>query len=109
MSKFVYHVMFDNGNAVTFDSTADVDLHKICMTQYGSGSLAFDDMFINLQHVVYISKEKKVENISVKKGCSTCKYGGNRIPEEPCYSCIHGLCDENPNRTEKWEGKDNEK
>lgn len=35
--------------------------------------------------------------------CQTCKYETNLIPAEPCFSCIHGLCDENPNRTEKWE------
>ena len=105
MAKNVYQIMFDNGNAVTFDSTVDVDLHKIGMTQYGAGSLAFDDMFINLQHVIYISKEKKVENENISKCCSTCKYEMNPIPAEPCYSCVHNCCDDNPNRTEKWEAK----
>lgn len=61
MSKNVYHVMFDNGNAVTFDSDIDMNFHKIGVSQYGAGSLAFDDTFINLQHVVYISKEVKDE------------------------------------------------
>lgn len=59
MSKIVYHVMFDNGNAYTFDSTVDVDFHKIGVSQYGAGSLAFDDIFINLQHVIFINKEVK--------------------------------------------------
>ena len=106
MNKFIYRIMFDNGNAVTFESTVDIDFHKIGVSQYGAGSLAFDDTFINLQHVVFIDKEEHVENTSVIKGCATCKYEGNRIPEEPCYSCIHGLCDENTNRTEKWEAKE---
>lgn len=51
--------------------------------------------------------EEKVENNSMEKGCATCKYETTPIPAEPCFSCIHGLCDENTNRTEKWEGKDN--
>lgn len=105
MSKIVYRIMFDNGNAVTFESTVDMDFHKIGVSQYGAGSLAFDDTFINLQHVVFIDKEEQIENTPVTKGCATCKYEGNPIPAEPCYSCIHGLCDENTNRTEKWEAK----
>jgi len=59
MSKIVYHVMFDNGNTVTFDSDVDINFHKIGVSQYGAGSLAFDDTLINLQHVVYINKEAK--------------------------------------------------
>lgn len=59
MSKIVYHVMFDNGNTVTFDSDVDINFHKIGVSQYGAGSLAFDDALINLQHVVYINKEEK--------------------------------------------------
>lgn len=59
MSKTVYRIMFDNGNAVTFDSDIDMDFHKIGISQYGAGSLAFDDTFINLQHVVYICKNVK--------------------------------------------------
>ena len=50
---------FDGINSVIFDSTVDIDLHKIGVTQYGAGSLAFDDMFINLQHVVSIDKKIK--------------------------------------------------
>lgn len=61
MSKFTYRVMFDNGNAVTFESTVDVDFHKIGVSEYGAGSMAFDDIFINLQHVVFIDKEVKNE------------------------------------------------
>lgn len=61
MAKIIYRVMFDNGNAVTFDSTVDVDFHKIGVSQYGAGLLAFDDTFINLQHVVFIDKEVKNE------------------------------------------------
>lgn len=106
MSKFVYRAMFDNGNSVTFESTVDMDLHKIGVSQYGAGSLAFDDIFINLQHVVFIDKEEKVESTSVEKCCSTCKYETNPIPAEPCFSCVHGLCNENTNRTEKWEAKE---
>ena len=59
MSKIVYRIMFDNGNAITFDSDVDMNFHKIGVSQYGAGSLAFDDTFINLQHVIYISKEAK--------------------------------------------------
>lgn len=59
MSKIVYHVMFDNGNAYTFDSDVDVDFHKIGVSAYGAGSLTFNDTFINLQHVVFINKEEK--------------------------------------------------
>lgn len=106
MAKIIYRAMFDNGNTVTFESTVDVDFHKISVSQYGAGSMAFDDIFINLQHVVFIDKEKEVENTPEIKGCSTCKYETNPIPAEPCFSCIHGLCDETPNRTEKWEAKD---
>ena len=61
MSKIIYHVMFDNGNAVTFDSNIDVNFHKIGVSESGAGSLAFDDTFINLQHVVFINKENKDE------------------------------------------------
>lgn len=59
MNKLTYRVMFDNGNTVTFESTVDVDFHKIGVSEYGAGSMAFDDMFINLQHVIYINKEVK--------------------------------------------------
>lgn len=106
MNKLTYRVMFDNGNTVTFESTVNVDFHSIGVSQYGAGSMAFDDIFINLQHVIFVDKEEKVENTSMEKGCATCKYETNPIPEEPCFSCIHGLCDENPNRTEKWEVKE---
>ena len=61
MSKIIYHVMFDNGNATTFDSDIDVDFHKIGVSECGAGSLTSNDMFINLQHVVFISKENKDE------------------------------------------------
>lgn len=50
--------------------------------------------------------EEKVGNTSIEKCCATCKYETNPIPAEPCFSCIHGLCDENTNRTEKWEAKE---
>lgn len=106
MVKNVYQIMFDNGNAVTFDSDINVDFHKIGVSQYGAGLMAFDDTIINLQHVIFIDKEEKVEKAPEIKGCSTCKYETNPIPAEPCFSCIHGLCDENLNRTEKWEAKE---
>lgn len=106
MSKFVYRVMFDNGNTVTFESTVNVDFHTIGVSEHGAGSMAFDDIFINLQHVVFIDKEEKVENTSMEKCCATCKYETTPIPAEPCFSCIHGLCSEHPYRTEKWEAKD---
>ena len=106
MAKIVYRIVFDNGNSVTFDSNMDVDFHKIGVSQYGAGSLAFDDTFINLQHVVFIDKEEKVENKPETKCCSTCKHEGLPAAAEPCFSCIHGLCDEHPNRKEKWEAKE---
>ena len=106
MGKFAYRIMFDNGNVITFESTVNVDFYRIGVSEYGAGSMVFDDVFINLQHVVFIDKEEKVENTSMKKGCSTCKYKDSPIPAEPCFSCIHGLCDENTNRTEKWEAKE---
>lgn len=64
---------------------------------------------IGQQDAEYIIDGKKegVKNTTVAKGCSTCKYETNPIPEEPCFSCIHGLCDENPNRRENWEAKNN--
>ena len=105
MAKMIYRVMFDNGNAVTFESTVDIDFHKIGVSTYGAGSLAFDDTFINLQHVVFIDKEEKVERTSENKGCSTCKYDTYPLAAEPCFSCIHGACDENLNRTERWEAE----
>ena len=61
MSKFVYRAMFDNGNSVTFESTVDMDFHKVGVSEYGAGSIAFDDIFINLQHVAFIDKEVKNE------------------------------------------------
>ena len=45
---------------------------------------------------------------SERKGCSTCKYRDYPIPAEPCFSCIHGVCDENTNRTERWEASEND-
>ncbi len=57
MAKIVYRAMFDNGNTVTFESNIDIDFHKIGVSGYGAGSMAFDDIFINLQHVVFIDKE----------------------------------------------------
>lgn len=59
MAKTIYKVMFDNGNAVTFDSDVNIDFHKIGISTSGAGSLAFDDTFINLQHVVFINKETR--------------------------------------------------
>ena len=59
MAKIVYHMMFDNGNAVTFDSDLDVDFHEIGVTEFGAGALAFDDAFVNLQHIIFITKEIK--------------------------------------------------
>ena len=59
MAKKVYRIIFDNGNTVAFDSDIDINFHKIGVSEYGAGSLAFDDAFINLQHVVYIDKEVK--------------------------------------------------
>lgn len=59
MSKTVYCAMLDNGNAYTFDSDVDIDFHKIGVSEYGAGSLAFNDTFINLQHVIFINKEAK--------------------------------------------------
>ena len=59
MVKFVYRVMFDNGNAVTFESNNNINLHKIGVSEYGAGSMALDDAFINLQHVIFIDKEVK--------------------------------------------------
>ena len=50
--------------------------------------------------------EEKVEREYEKHGCMTCKYDIFPITAEPCYSCIHGVCDENPNRTEKWEAEE---
>lgn len=99
MAKNVYQIMFDNGNAVTFDSTVDVDLHKIGMTQYGAGSLAFDDMFINLQHVVYISKEEKDKQ---NKSCINCKHYSDKNGIYNC-TCLNGVCGlDNKN----WEAKE---
>jgi hypothetical protein len=64
MAKYIYQIMFDNGNAFTFDSDVNIDFHKIGVSESGAGSLAFNDAFINLQHVVYIVKEvKKDEQI----------------------------------------------
>lgn len=59
MTKIVYRAMFDNGNTVTFESDVDVNLHEIKMSEYGAAALIFDDIFINLQHVVFIDKEIK--------------------------------------------------
>lgn len=33
MSKIVYRILFDNGNAVTFDSDVDIDFHNIGVSQ----------------------------------------------------------------------------
>lgn len=64
MNKFVYRVMFDNGNTVTFESTVDVNFHKIGVSEHGAGSMAFDDIFINLQHLAFIDKEVKKDGQS---------------------------------------------
>lgn len=97
MAKIVYRVMFDNGNAVTFDST--VDFHKIGVSQYGAGSMAFDDTFINLQHVVFIDKEVNEEQ---KKSCINCKHYNDKNGVYNC-TCLNGVCGlDNKN----WEAKD---
>lgn len=35
--------------------------------------------------------------------CVGCKYETEAITAEPCFSCIRGLCDENLNRSDKFE------
>lgn len=67
MAKIVYRIMFSNGNTVTFDSDMDVDFHKIGVNAFGAGTLAFDDAFINLQHVIFIDKEVKNDGQSNSK------------------------------------------
>lgn len=102
MSKMVYHVMFDNGNTITFDSDTNIDFHRIGVSKHGAGSLAFDDLFINLQHVVSISKERnefEPEKIDNMKNCRTCKYNNEKYPE---CGVIVGRCTD----FDKWEAKD---
>lgn len=40
--------------------------------------------------------------------CADCKYEGIPIAAEPCFSCRRGLCDENTNRTDKFEERKND-
>ena len=53
----------------------------------------------------YVDDNESCDDFKFKKSCANCKHMNNLIPAEPCFSCIHGLCDENTNRTEKWEAK----
>lgn len=39
------------------------------------------------------------------KNCDNCKHFDLKLTEEPCYSCCFGGCDENINRTDRWEPK----
>lgn len=55
---------------------------------------------------VEVQKKEKMHTPG-KKSCSTCKYETVPILAEPCYSCIHGVCNENPHRISKWEEKPN--
>lgn len=41
--------------------------------------------------------------------CSGCEYEIYPISAEPCFSCLRGLCNENTNRTDKFEESKNEK
>ena len=59
MNKFIYHIMFDNGNTITFESDIDINFHEIGVSEYGGGTMLFGNTFINLQHVVFIDKEAK--------------------------------------------------
>lgn len=50
--KFTYRVMFKNKYEFFFNSDIDIDLHKL-----QPGYLALDDLFIDLNDVLYIRKE----------------------------------------------------
>ncbi|MBQ5475297.1 MAG: hypothetical protein IIT65_11550 [Lachnospiraceae bacterium] len=103
----MYKVSFINNDVLTIDSDENIDLHQIKIAPGGGGSISFNDLWINLENVTSIQKIiKKEKSKNISKSCSTCKYETNLIPAEPCFSCIHGLCDENINRTEKWEAKE---
>lgn len=40
--------------------------------------------------------------------CVGCKYEPEAITSEPCFSCIRGLCDENTNRSDRWDEESSE-
>lgn len=54
----------------------------------------------------YVDDNESCDDFKFEKTCATCKHMNAPITAEPCFSCIHGLCDENTNRTERWEAKE---
>ena len=40
-----------------------------------------------------------------EKNCNNCRCSELKLTKEPCYSCIFGACDENINRSDRWESK----
>ena len=99
MSEYIPGSMTDEQALETLKSM------KLTMGR-GSAKTTFQTGLMEAMCHAIKALEEKIEKEPEIKGCYTCKYETNPIPAEPCFSCIHGLCDENTNRTEKWEGKE---
>ena len=56
MDLFHYEIKFTNGDKFAFNTEADIDFHTLKPSY-----IAFNDMFINLTQINYISKEKVEE------------------------------------------------
>ena len=56
MDLYHYEIKFINGDKITFNTEADIDFHTLVPSY-----IAFNDMFINLNQINYISKKKVVE------------------------------------------------
>ena len=50
---YKYTVKCIDGSVMTFETTTNIDLHKLVNT-----AIAFEDMYINMANVISIQKEK---------------------------------------------------
>lgn len=51
--KYKYSVGCIDGSVMTFETTTNIDLHKLANTAI---AIAFEDMYINMANVIYIQK-----------------------------------------------------
>lgn len=50
---YKYTIKCVDGTTMTFETTENIDLHKLANT-----AIAFNDMYINIANIIYIQKEK---------------------------------------------------
>ena len=58
MKKFVYIVGFVDSSRMEFESTDEIDFHKLQI-----GTIAFPEVFINMANVTYITKKEKNQDV----------------------------------------------